>query len=156
MEARMKSRIPVMEQILAATGQPGVSVGVLYRGKVVLNHTFVTAALNVLVNENRISWSDKVADLVPGLRVQDDPSLVDRLTHADLVSHRSGVNSLDQLVQGLDGRILVPKGHVGRLMEELPIRSDIRTEFWYSNVPFSIAGQILEDVGKCGRWDKFL
>lgn len=182
MEARMKSRIPAMEQILAATGQPGVSVGVLYRGKVVLNHSvghrdvsagakadgdtlyciasltkaFVTAALNVLVSEHKISWSDKAADLAPGLRNQDDPSLVDRLTLTDLVTHRSGVNSLDQLVQGLDGRILVPKEHAGRLMTELPIRSDLRTEFWYSNVPFSIAGQILEDVAQCGRWDKFL
>ncbi|KAF4440067.1 putative penicillin-binding protein [Fusarium austroafricanum] len=127
-----------MEQILAITGQPGVSVGVLYRGQVILNqglghrnvstqakadeHTlyciasltkgFVSVALNTVINGNKLSWSDKAAKFVPGLGVQEDPTLVDRLSLADLVSHRSGLNSLDQLIQDLDGRILVAKDKV--------------------------------------------
>ncbi|KAJ4252024.1 hypothetical protein NW762_011325 [Fusarium torreyae] len=182
MEARIKSRVPVMEQILAITGQPGVSVGVLHRGRVILNQSlgyrhvenqikadgdtlyciasltkgFVSVALNILINENKLSWSDKAAKFVPGLGVQDDPTLVDRLSLADLVSHRSGLNSLDQLIQGLDGRILVAKDKVVPLMKELPIQSDIRTAFSYTNVPFSVAGKIIEDFGGCGRWDHFL
>lgn len=182
MEARIRSRIPDMEKILAATGQPGVSVGVLHRGEIVLNHSighrdvdagikadgdtlyciasltkaFIAAASNLVIHENGLSWSDKVADLVPGLGMQDDQTLTNRLTLTDLVSHRSGISSLDQLVQGLDGRVLVPKKGVVHLMNELPVRSDLRTEFWYSNVPFSVAGKIIEDVGKRNRWDEFL
>lgn len=182
MEARIKSRIPIMEQILAITGQPGVSVGVLYRGQVILNqglghrdvstqakadeHTlyciasltkgFVGVESNTVINENKLSWSDKAAKFVPGLGIQEDPTLVDSLSLADLVSHRSGLSSLDQLIQGLDGRILVAKDKIVPLVSELPIQSDIRTAFSYTNVPFSVAGQIIEDLGGCGRWDEFL
>jgi CubicO group peptidase (beta-lactamase class C family) len=171
-----------MEKIMAATGQPGVSVGVLHRGEIVLNHSighrdvdagikadgdtlyciasltkaFVAAALNLVIHENGLSWSDKVADLVPGLGMQDDQTLTNRLTLTDLVSHRNGTSSLDQFVQGLDGRVLVPKKDVVHLMNELPVRSDLGTEFWYSNVPFSVAGKTIEDVGKQNRWDEFL
>jgi CubicO group peptidase (beta-lactamase class C family) len=182
MEARINSRIPSMERILAITGQPGVSIGVLHRGQVIFNQSlgyrdvssqkkadgdtlycmgsltkgFVSVALNNLIYEKDFSWSDKVAKFVPGLAIQDDPTLVDRLNLTDLVSHRSGLNSLDQLIQGLDGRILVPKDKVVPLMRELPVQSDIRTAFSYTNVPFSVAGKIIEDQGKCGRWDDYL
>ncbi|KAL4728901.1 hypothetical protein ACLX1H_003303 [Fusarium chlamydosporum] len=182
MEARIKSRVPFMEKILAVTGQPGVSVGVLHRGKVIFNQSFghrdvstqkkadgdtlyciasltkgfVSVTLNNLINEKNLSWSDRVVKFIPSLTVQEDPTLVDRLSLADLVSHRSGLNSLDQLIQGLDGRILVSKDKVIPLMRELPVQSDIRTAFSYTNVPFSVAGQIVEDFGACTRWDEYL
>ncbi|KAF7561165.1 hypothetical protein G7046_g2974 [Stylonectria norvegica] len=182
MEARMKSRIPVLEKILAATGQPGVSIGVIHHGQVVFNQSlgyrdceskvkadgdtlyciasltkaFITASLGVLVSEGKLRWTDKAFGLVPSLHMRNDHGLTNRLTLVDLVSHRSGIVSLDQLVQGLDGQVLVPKKEVVSLMNELPSRCDLRSEFWYTNVPYSIAGEIIETTGGDGRWDEFL
>lgn len=124
-----------MKDILKITGQPGLSVGVLHRGQVVLRHNMgmkdletkeepdadtlyciasltkalTAACLDQILVEKGISWHSRVSSTITEFRSQHDPALISRMTLLDALSHRTGLSSFDQIFQGLDGEILAPK-----------------------------------------------
>ena len=95
---------------------PGISVGVIKDGKLIHakgygianlrtgekvdeytlfgiasnSKSFTTAALAVLVDEQRIKWDDKVTDYIPEFKMYN-PYVTDEFTIRDLVTHRSGL-----------------------------------------------------------------
>lgn len=185
MEHLLSSRIPIMEEILDITRQPGISIGVIHEGIEVFKHNlgvmnvdtglnpdsdtlyciaslskaFMVASLDLLVREQpeEISWDSTIESIVPEFKHVQSPTILSTLTSKDILSHRSGLLSLDEITQGLDARILVPKKDVIKVINALPVKFDVRSGFLYNNASYELAGHIFERISepKYANWGDF-
>ena len=93
-----------------------------------LSKAFAGTMAGLLVNDGTLRWDSKVTDYVPGFRLSS-PEATDRLTVADVLSHRVGLpyNAYDRDIEGnaeyyaltqkLANTSLVPAGRLLRLPE---------------------------------------
>lgn len=112
MDHILHERVPVMEEILKITRQPGLSVGVIHQGHEVfkcnlgtkdtqqdqlpdsdtlyciasLSKAFMSASLDILVQERKISWDDTIASLLPEFHHIKQPSILSHMTIQDICS----------------------------------------------------------------------
>jgi len=113
---------------------------------------FTAAAMGMLVDQGKIEWKDKVIKHLPNFKLSD-PWITKELTIADILSHRSGLESFDGdlLWYGTD----YSREEIARRIRYSAIRKDFRTEFGYQNVMYLVAGLIIEKVTG-HTWDDFL
>ncbi|KAK7751169.1 hypothetical protein SLS62_006853 [Diatrype stigma] len=182
MRALLRERVPdIMEKIRLVTQQPGVSLGVIHQGEVVIKHNigvqdivtrnetnsdtlycisslskaFMAASLDLLVQEQKISWDTTIESVLPNFRHAQQPEVYSKLTARDICSHRSGLLSLDEITQGLDGRILLKKEDVVNVCSALPIKHDLRSNFLYNNALYELAGCLVEHTSGYSNWGDF-
>jgi CubicO group peptidase (beta-lactamase class C family) len=182
MERILEERIPLMERIRTITHHPSLSIGVIYGGKEIFKHNmgvmntatgrppnsdtlycigsltkaFVAASLDILIQEGKIpSWDTTVQSIIPEFRHHAKPELYAELTLRDICSHRSGFLKFDEFIQGMDGRILLPKTHVVSICNALPVHSSLRAGFHYSNVMYDLGAAIIERVSEHKNWFDF-
>src|SRR5882672_5628619 len=158
---------------------PGLSVGIVKDGKVVLakgygvrklgesthvdeytmfgigsnTKAFTTAALATLVDEKKLSWDDPVYERLPGFQMYD-PYVSHEMTIRDLLTHRSGM--------GLGEGDLLFWPHSTFTREDIIYRlrfmkpaSSFRSRFAYDNLLYIAAGQIIPAVtGK--SWEDYI
>jgi len=113
---------------------------------------FTSTAMGLLVQQGKINWEDKVIDYIPELKLKD-PYITNKLTIADILSHRSGLSTFtgDLLWYYTD----YSNEDIIQRMEYLPIKNDFRSEFGYQNNMFMIAGEIIERVSGM-TWGEFI
>ncbi|MBE0591875.1 MAG: beta-lactamase family protein, partial [Gemmatimonadales bacterium] len=111
-----------VERVLRDWEAPGIAVAVVKDDRVVLERgygtrqiggrepvdaqtlfaiasttkAFTAAALAILVDEGRLHWNDRVADVLPGFQLSD-PYASHEMRVRDLLSHRSGLPRGDAL-----------------------------------------------------------
>lgn len=158
-------------QALDTFATPGMSVGVVYQGKVVklqgyglrdftqpepvdidtyfrlasTSKAFTAAAMAKLVSEGRVDWQDKVIDHFPEFRMQDH-WVTGEFRILDLFTHQSG------LVGGAGDAMLWPEP-TGFSREEIfanmahltPVTS-FRSAYAYNNLMYMVAGEIIAKV----------
>ncbi|MCG7561930.1 MULTISPECIES: serine hydrolase [Pseudoalteromonas] len=158
---------------------PGIALAVVERGEVVLSKgyglrhiahqdkvdadtlfgiasnskAFTAAALAVLVDEGKLSWSDEVIKHIPEFRLSD-PYVTRAMTIADLLSHRSGLG------KGAGDLMIWPDTDktMADLLEgiaHLPIESSLRSTYAYNNLMFVVAGEVVNRVSGMG-WRDFV
>ncbi|KAK3395173.1 beta-lactamase/transpeptidase-like protein [Podospora didyma] len=179
MEHRLRGRIPIIRKIRSITHQPGISVGVIYHGRAVLRHNsgvldvgraqippssetvycvgsltmaFMTASIDLLVQDKKLSWDSSVKYIIPEF---DRSDACASMTVRDICSHRTGLAGLDEIIHGLDGRILVAKKDVVKVCNALPAKHEFRTQFCYNNALYALAGTIVERVSGLATWGDF-
>jgi CubicO group peptidase (beta-lactamase class C family) len=114
---------------------------------------FTSTALAMLVDQDKLKWSDLVADRLPGFRMFDAYTSGE-MTVTDLLVHRSGLGL------GEGDLMLVPQ--TNRTRDELvhavrylkPAHS-FRASYDYDNVLYIVAGQLLQAVSG-QRWEDFM
>jgi CubicO group peptidase (beta-lactamase class C family) len=113
---------------------------------------FTTAALGILVDENKIFWDDKVVDYIPEFRLYN-PYVTEEFTIRDLLTHRSGL--------GLGAGDLMlcytnfTRNDIIHNLRYLKPVSDFRTKFDYDNLLYIVAGEVIARVsGTC--WEDFI
>ena len=157
-------------------GIPGVAVAVVKDGKVVyargfgvrklgdtarvtpetmfaigsITKSFTAAALGVLVDEKKISWTDPVTRRLPGFAMATPEATV-ATTIEDLLSHRTGLPGENVVFWGSD----VPRTEVVRRIRFLPLSTPPRTVFEYQNLAFVAAGEVIPAVIQTS-WDDFV
>jgi Beta-lactamase class C and other penicillin binding proteins len=170
----------LVERSLKAFDVPGISVGVIKDGKVVIakgygvrslntmqkmdentlvgiasnSKAFTTAALGILVDEGKIKWDDKVRDIIPEFRLYS-PYVTEEFTIRDLLTHRSGLGL------GAGDLMLFPNGSdftISDIIHNLrylkPV-SSFRTKYDYDNNLYIVAGEVIARVsGK--SWTEFV
>ncbi len=175
-----ESRIDdTVTRAMAAFQTPGVAVGIVKDGKVVMakgygvrevgkpapvdaetvfqigstTKAFTAAALAILVDEGKIHWDDKVIDYLPDFRMND--SYVTReFTIRDLLTHHSGLG------EGAGDLMFYPATDLSRAeiihgLRYIKPKSSFRTEYDYDNVLYIVAGQIIPAV--TGQsWEDFV
>lgn len=179
---RLTERLPLFKEILGHTGQPGLSIAVLHNGKYVLKHhfgyrdvanrqiaddntlysiasltkAFVAAGLGILVNQGKVTWDTTVQTVIPELDIRSDPMLTSKITIADLLSHRSGLDSFDHLWQGIHGQITPTHDDIIDITNLLPVRRSFRTALEYNNVLYSLGGIVIERLSCKPSWSDFV
>ena len=103
----------------------------------------------MLVDAGKLKWSDKVADILPGFKI-NDVYATSQITVKDLLTHNAGLGNADWLwvVQKDDDYIL-------KHMQYLTPSYSLRSSFIYQNLMYGVAGRVIEKAsGK--KWQDFI
>jgi CubicO group peptidase (beta-lactamase class C family) len=111
---------------------------------------FTAAALAMLVDEGRLHWDDRVADVLPGFQLSD-PYASREMRVRDLLSHRSGLPRGDALWYASP----FDRAEVLRRVRLLEPASSFRSAYGYQNIMFLAAGELVQAVTDTS-WDEFL
>lgn len=111
---------------------------------------FTTAALGMLVDEERLDWDDPVTKHLPWFQLQD-PYVTRSLTVRDLLTHRVGVGRYDNLwiAAPFDRREILERAR------NLPTVAGFRDHYGYNNIMFIAAGEVVGAVAGTS-WDDFV
>jgi CubicO group peptidase (beta-lactamase class C family) len=166
-----KATKQVIEKALTAFFTPGMSVGVVHQGKVVFlegaglrniekksgvnpdtffrlastSKAFTAAAIGILVDQEKLNWTDKVIQHLPEFQMQD-AWVTREFTIKDLLVHHSG------LVGGAGDSMIWPepsgfsRAEVVNNLRYLSPATSFRAEYAYSNVLYITAGEIIAKV----------
>jgi CubicO group peptidase (beta-lactamase class C family) len=113
---------------------------------------FVSAGLAILVDEGKLAWDDKVADVLPGFRMHD-PYTTAHMTVRDLLVHNSGLGLGAGDLLWLGGTDYSRRGLMERLRYIEPARS-FRDGYAYDNVLYVVAGVLIEHLSGMS-WEAF-
>ncbi|HLA59538.1 MAG TPA: serine hydrolase [Puia sp.] len=159
-------------------GIPGFAIGIIRDNKIVLRKgygttsnvdslpvtaqtifpilsctkAFTAAAIGILVDEGKLQWNDKVIKYLPDFKLSD-PWITKELTIADILSHRSGLETFegDLLWYGTS----YTRKEIVRRIRYSPIRNNFRVDYGYQNIMYLVAGLIVEKI--TGQtWDHFI
>lgn len=113
---------------------------------------FTAAALATLVDEGKLRWNDKVVKYIPWFQLYD-PWVTSEFTIADLLSHRSGLETFSGDLLWYESSY--SREEIIRRARFLKPASSFRTRFGYNNIMFLTAGEIIPAI--TGRsWDDFV
>ncbi len=106
---------------------------------------FTAAALAILVDEGKISWDDRVGEILPDFRLYD-PYVSREITIRDLLTHRSGLGL------GAGDLMLWPEPNnfsredIVRNMRYFKPASSFRSKYAYDNTLYIVAGEVVAAV----------
>lgn len=104
--------------------------------------SFTTAALAILVDEGKVSWTDKVVDYIPEFKMYD-PYITANFNIQDLLTHRSGLGlGAGDLMFFPDGSDFTVKDVLKSFQYQKPV-SAFRTKFDYDNLLYVVAGEVV-------------
>ena len=112
---------------------------------------FTATTVGALVDEGLLDWDRPLRDYVPGVQLHDSFAS-DRLTVADLLSHRSGLPRHDFTWVGQPAR---SRAEIVRALRFLPLSRDLRQEFQYCNLGYLAAGHVVEALSGVS-WEEFV
>jgi CubicO group peptidase (beta-lactamase class C family) len=98
--------------------------------------------LGMLVDEGRVEWDKPVRDYLPSFKLLD-PSISERITPRDLVTHRSGLPRHDLLWYNYNQGT---RGDMVKRLAYLELTADLREKFQYNNLMFMTAGYLIETL----------
>jgi CubicO group peptidase (beta-lactamase class C family) len=146
---------------MSATQVPGLSVAVVYNDKVVFlrgygvrragdpaevdadtvfeiasfSKPIASTILASLVGEKKISWDDRIVDLMPGFELSK-PETTREVTIREFLSHRSGLATQSgDVLEDLD----YSRPEILHRMRYLPLPGEFRKSYAYSNFGYTTA-----------------
>ena len=115
---------------------------------------FTTTALGMLVDEGKLSWNDKVVDIIPEFRMYD-PYITEHFMVIDLVTHRSGLGlGAGDLMFIPDGSDFKIEDIITSFQHQEPT-SEFRTKYDYDNLLYIVAGEVIHRLSGM-PWDEFV
>ncbi len=159
----------LIEQWRQTYDVPGMSVGIIKDGKVILSegfgvleegknakvdeHTlysiasntkaFIAASLATLVDDGKITWDDPVRKWLPYFELYD-PCVTEMMTVRDLLCHRSGLGTFSG--DFIWYRSNYSAEEVVKHVAHLPAQFEFRNGYGYSNVMYIAAGEVIKVV----------
>ena len=109
-----------------------------------------SAAVAMLVDEGKLRWDDHVINYIPELQLSD-PYVTRELTIRDLLTHRSGMGSVDLMWT----RLPYSMTEMVRRLRFVQPTAPFRSEWQYNNVLYAMTGLIIERASGL-PWDKFI
>ncbi len=115
---------------------------------------FTAAALGILVDEGKLTWDDKVRDIIPEFKLYD-AWVTEQFTVRDLLTHRSGMGlGAGDLMFFPDSSDFTLKDIMYNLRFLKPA-SSFRTKYDYDNNLYIVAGEVVKRVSGIS-WDDFV
>ncbi|MFH6604318.1 serine hydrolase [Maribacter algicola] len=144
--------------------QKGYGVKSIETGEKVDEHTnfgiasnskaFTTTALAILVEEEKLRWTDKVIDHIPEFTMYND-YVRQNFNIQDLLTHRSGLGlGIGDLMFFPDGADFSIDDIVTSFQHFKP-ESAFRTKFDYDNLLYLVAGEVVKRVSGM-PWEQFI
>jgi len=115
---------------------------------------FTTAALAILVEEGKLSWTDKVKDHIPEFTMYN-AYVTENFNIQDLLTHRSGLGL------GIGDLMIFPSGadfttsDILSSFQHFKPQSAFRTKFDYDNLLYMVAGEVIKRVSG-QSWESFV
>ncbi len=157
---------------------PGMAVAIVKDGEIVLNrgygfitsgepkrvneHTlfaiasntkaFVSASLALLVEQNKLKWTDKVHDILPIFKLYD-PYVTAQATIEDLLCHRLGLGTYSGDLIWYKSQLTATE--IVEKIQCVPQAFDFRDGYGYSNLMFIAAGEVIKAISG-QSWDLFV
>lgn len=117
-----------------------------------VSKNITAAALALMVDRGQINWDDKIVEHIPWFQMKN-PWITREMTIRDALTHKVGIGRI--LGNRLQFMTNQTRDEVLFQMRYMDLEKPFRTSFVYSNIIYSLAGQIIEYVD--GRtWDTFL
>lgn len=115
---------------------------------------FTTAALAILVEEDKLKWDDKVKDYIPEFTMYN-PYVTENFNIQDLLTHRSGLGlGIGDLMFFPDGSNFTLDDLLSSFQHFKPV-SAFRTQFDYDNLLYLVAGEVIARVSGMS-WEDFI
>lgn len=109
-------------------------------------------ALGILVDEGKLQWDDKVIDHLPYFQLADD-WVTQEVRIRDLLTHQVGLGRITgNRIQFMP---TASREQVIRQMQHHEFEQPFRSSFVYSNVMYSVAGEVVAAVSG-QSWDDFV
>ena len=105
-----------------------------------LSKAFAGTMTGLLVNDGSLRWDSKVHDYVPGFQLSD-PMATKRVTVADLLSHRVGLQSHNAYDKDIEAN--VDYYGVSQKLAYAPLSCSPGQCYNYQNVAFSLIGDVV-------------
>ena len=105
-----------------------------------LSKAFAGTMTGLLVNDGSLRWDSKVQDYVPGFQLSD-PLATRRVTVADLLSHRVGLQSHNAYDKDIEAN--VDYYGVSQKLAYAPLSCSPGQCYNYQNVAFSLIGDVV-------------
>jgi len=102
-----------------------------------LTKSFTAAGAAVLVDEGRLAWDDRVEDKLPAVSFGDS-CLGQAVTLRDLLSHRTGLEPANSLFVFFH----YDRAELLHRVRFLPAKRPFRTSMLYSNILYTVAGEL--------------
>jgi CubicO group peptidase (beta-lactamase class C family) len=162
---------------LAEWQAPGIAIAMVHNGSVVLlqaygnrrvgdaarvdvhtrfalaslTKTLTAATAVMLAEEGKLSLNRPIKESLPDFVLQD-PVATAQLTLLDILSHRSGISESADLLWTGTG---FDRKEVLRRLKDVPQESLVRSRFAYSNVMYTLAGELIAKAGGAS-WESLL
>lgn len=115
---------------------------------------FTTTALAILVEEGKLSWTDKVVDYIPEFKMFND-YVTQNFNIQDLLTHRSGMGlGIGDLMFFPDGSDFTINDILTSFQYFKP-ESAFRTKFDYDNLLYLVAGEVIHRISE-KTWEQFI
>ncbi len=115
---------------------------------------FTTTALAILVEEGKLSWTDRVIDYIPEFKMYND-YVTQNFIIQDLVTHRSGLGlGAGDLQKWPSGSDFTIADMLTNFQHFEPV-SAFRTKYDYDNILYLVAGELLNRVSGVS-WEVFV
>jgi CubicO group peptidase (beta-lactamase class C family) len=105
-----------------------------------VSKSFTAALIAMLVDEEKLKWSDKVIDHLPDFKMYDSLATKSLLVR-DIMTHRSGL-------RGQAGTCMPNLGYdrddIYRLLAHIKPQTELRSTYAYNNITFVIAEKLIE------------
>jgi len=171
LHSKLQELGPAIQGLMALGGTPGLSLSVAtkdqpiyhanygYRDQeaslLVDEHTIFpacslakglcAAAFGILVERGAASWDTLAKDAAPSYQPADS-FLRDHTTIRDLFSHRSGMSSCGNLVNGCEGNILIAKEDCMRVVNEQVLLPGNLGAFVYNSTAYDVCDEAIEHL----------
>jgi CubicO group peptidase (beta-lactamase class C family) len=107
-------------------------------------------AIGMLADSGKVSWNDPVVRHLPRFQLID-PAVTAQTTVRDMLSHRSGLGTVDRIWYAAGGSV---DDVVARLRHQ-PLASSPRSRYAYQNAMYAAAGAVVEAASGM-PWERFL
>ena len=168
---QLKALEPTFAELLAISCAPGLSLGVLYHGKIIhtahfgrqdsldptppnddtiyrvvsLTKILTSSAVALLVEEGTLDWDVPIRKYLPVFSQRTD-EIGQETTLRDLLSHRTGLPNADWLLGQQNGTFLMPRSEIVRLTTFLEAVRPFREKFLYSQWNYGLVTEVVEAV----------
>ncbi|KAL3454599.1 beta-lactamase/transpeptidase-like protein [Aspergillus insuetus] len=174
---RLTSCLAQIQQIHSTCQTPSITFGVVHHGRAVIKHSighrdsgltlsanedtiymlgsctkmFTSAAVGILVNEGKLSWSDRIQQHLPEFDPTGDPKIGQEADIIDCFRHTTGLASPTMLTVGPRGTIASDLEDLIPILNAMPTRNAngeqrFNQEWLYNNAAVGLMALIVERV----------
>ncbi|KAF2463771.1 beta-lactamase/transpeptidase-like protein [Lindgomyces ingoldianus] len=171
-KSQLQSLHPEISKILAISGSPALSLGVLHQGRIVhtahfgrrneddlvvptdktiywigsLTKIITATAVARLVHEAKLDWDVPIREYLPVFRVRQDEIGL-KATLRDLLSCRTGITPANSLWNLQYGETLIPKSETSFTATYLDAVKPFREGWVYSQWNYTLVSDVVEAAG---------
>ncbi|KAL4875866.1 beta-lactamase/transpeptidase-like protein [Aspergillus karnatakaensis] len=177
--ARLEATLPAIHQVQSICSAPSQTFGVIHAGKVIFKRStgarnptlfpqppdsetiymlgsvskmFLSAAVGILVDEGKLSWTDPVSKYIPEFNPRGDARIGAEADIIDCLRHSTGLTAPNMLFLGPKGTILAGEEDVVDILNEMPTvdktgKQRFNTEWGYNNLVVGLIALVVQRVG---------